>query len=170
MKIPRRPFYPVELPPDIFGLHRPSLLGSACESEADRLNRVATVERGVQDAFTAAVDHLGGEEARQLFRRVIRRPKRGLGKMLAPDRDARLLQEYDAALQNGETTAALARRLRADGRDLGDSAGAIQTQIRKLVKQREKRQRKAAFETRRWRMAMRNEPPSFLSAAAKNEK
>jgi hypothetical protein len=37
-----------------------------------------------RDAFTAAVEHLGQEEARQLFRRVIRRPKRGLGKMLAP--------------------------------------------------------------------------------------
>jgi hypothetical protein len=84
-----------------------------------------------------------------------------LGKMLAPDRDARLLQEYDAALRNGETTAALARRLRAEGRELGDSAGAIQTQIRKLVKGREKRQREAAFEARRWRMAMRNEPPSL---------
>jgi hypothetical protein len=130
---------------------------------------MAAVEKGLRDAFTAAVHHLGEEEARQLFRRVIRRPKRGLGKALAPDRDARLLQEYDAAVQNGETTAALARRLRADGRGLGDSAGAIQTQIRKLVKERKERQRAAAIEARRWRMATRNEPPSLLSEA-KNEK
>ncbi len=170
MKMPGRLFYPpVDLLPDIFGLHCPSLLGSACESEADRLKRVATVENGVRDAFAAAVDHLGDEEARQLFRRMIRRPKRGLGKMLAPDRDARLLREYDAARQKGETTAALARRLRDEGRELGDSEGAIQTQIRKLVKERGKRQRAAAVEARRWRMATRNEPPSLLSAA-KSEK
>ena len=170
MKMPRRPFFPpVELPPDIFGLRRPSLVGMACESEAERLKRVATVEDGVRDAFTAAVWHLGEDEARQLFRRVTRRPKRGLGKTLALDRDARLLQEYDAALQNGETTAALARRLRAEGRELGDSAGAIQTQIRKLVKERDKRQRAAAVKARRWRMATRNEPPSLLSAV-KSEK
>lgn len=119
MKMPGRLFYPpVDLLPDIFGLHRPSLLGSACESEADRLKRVAAVENGVRDAFAAAVDHLGEEEARQLFRRMIRRPKRGLGKMLAPDRDARLLREYDAACQKGETTAALARRLHDEGREL----------------------------------------------------
>jgi hypothetical protein len=170
MKMPIRPFYPpVDQPPDIFDLHRPTFLESACESEADRLKRVATVEKGVGDSFMAAVGHLGEEEARQLFRRVIRRPKRGLGKMLAPDRNARLLQEYDAALQNGETTAALARRLSAEGRELGDTAGAIATQIRKLVRDRGKRQHEAEFESRRWRMATRNEPPSRLSAA-KNEK
>ena len=170
MKMPRRPFFPPLIRcGEIFGLHRPSLLGSACESDADRRNRVATVEKGVRDAFKAAVEHLGEDEARQLFRRTIRKLKRGLGRALAPDRDARLLQEYDAALQNGTTTAALARRLRAESRELGDSEGAIETQIRKLVKDREKRQREAKIEARRWRMATRNEPPSLLSGA-KNEK
>jgi hypothetical protein len=170
MKMPQRPFYPsIHQAPDIFGLHSPSLLGRAFESKADTQNRVAKVEKGVEDAFKAAVKHLGEEEARQLFRRVIRKRKRGLGKTLAPDRDARLLQEYDASIQIGESTAALARRLRPEGRELGDTADAIQTQIRKLVKERKKRQRDAAFETRRWRMATRNEPPSFLSAA-KSEK
>jgi hypothetical protein len=80
-----------------------------------------------------------------------------------------LLQEYDASIQTGESMAALARRLRAGGRELGDTAGAIQTQIRKLVKERKKRQSDAAFEARRCRMAMRNEPPSLFSLA-KSEK
>lgn len=167
MKMPRRPFFPLgEMSRDIFGLRSPSLIGSACEKEADRSTRVTTIEKGVQDAFKAAVQHLGEEGARQLFRRVIRRRKRGLGRAFAPDRDARLLREYDASVLNGETTAALARRLRAKGRELGDTADAIQTQIRKLVKERKKQQRDAAVEARRWRMAVRNEPPSLLSAAS----
>ena len=165
MKMPRRPFYPVALPPDIFGLHNLSLLGQACESEADTKKRIATVEEGVIAAFKAAVRHLGEEEARRLFKRVVRRPKRGLGKVLASDRDARLLKEHAAAAQNGETVAALARRLRAAGPELGNTAGAIQTQIRKLVKARQNRERDAAFEARRWRMATYMETPSLLSAA-----
>src|SRR5260370_21694591 len=97
MKMPRRPFYPVPLPPDIFGLRHLSLLGQAFESEAETRKRIATVEEGVEAAFKAAVEHLGEEEARRLFTRVLRRPKLGQGKMLAPDRDTRLLKEYDAA-------------------------------------------------------------------------
>jgi hypothetical protein len=166
MKMPRRPFYPpVALPPDIFDLHQLSLLGEACESEAEKQRRIATAEKGVVAALKAAVGHLGEEAARRLFARVVRRPKRGLGKMLAPDRDARLLKEYDAAVRNGEPVAALARRLRAGGIELGNTADAIETQIRKLVKARKKREHSAAFEARRWRMAMRNEPPTLLSAA-----
>jgi hypothetical protein len=166
MKMPRRPFYPpVALPLDIFGLHQLSLLGEACESETEKQKRIATVEKGVVAAFKAAVGHLGEEAARRLFARVVRRPKRGQGKILAPDRDARSLKEHDAAIRNGETVAALARRLRADGIELGNTAGAIETQIRKLVKERKKRERAAAFEARRWRMAVRNEPPTLLSAA-----
>jgi hypothetical protein len=90
MKMPRRPFYPaINQLLDIFGLHRPSLLGRALESEEDKQQRVAKVAKGVEDAFNAAVGHLGEEEARQLFRRVNRKPKRGLGKTLAADRDVR---------------------------------------------------------------------------------
>lgn len=162
--MPRRPFYPVALPPDIFGLDQPSLLGQAFESEAETRKRTATVQKGVEDAFKAAVGHLGEEEARLLFARVQRRPKRGQGKMLAPDRDARLLREYDAL--NGETVAALARRLRAAaGIELGNTAEAIATQIRKLREERTKRERAAAREARRWRMATRGEPPGLLSVA-----
>jgi len=65
------------------------------ESEAETWKRVVTVEKGVDAAFKAAIEHLGEEEARRLFARVLRRPKRGQGKMLAPDRDARLLKEYE---------------------------------------------------------------------------
>jgi hypothetical protein len=164
MKMPSRPFYPVELPPDIFGLRPPSILGKACESKAETAQRIATVEKGVMDAFKAAVGHLGENEARLLFARVMRRPKRGPGKLLAPDRDARLLEEYDAAIQKGETVTALARRLRADGITLGNTEGAIATQIRKLVQERKKRKRATAFESRRWRMATRGEI-SLLSVA-----
>jgi hypothetical protein len=95
MKMPRRPFYPVALPPDIFGLGHLGLL--SFETEAETRKRITTVQKGVEDAFKAAVHHLGEEKARRLFARVLRRPKRGQGKLLAPDRDARLLREYDAA-------------------------------------------------------------------------
>jgi hypothetical protein len=78
MKMPQRPFYPpVHLPPDIFGLHHPPLLNF--ENEAETRKRVVAVEQGVIAAFRAAVDHLGEDEARHLFMRVIRRPKRGPG-------------------------------------------------------------------------------------------
>jgi hypothetical protein len=91
MKMPRRPFFlPVSPRPDIFGLRRLTLAHGA-ESAADRQKRVATIEAGVVAAFKAAVGHLGEDEARQLFARVVRRPKRGPGKMLAPDRNYRLL-------------------------------------------------------------------------------
>jgi hypothetical protein len=164
MKMPRRPFYPVTLPPDIFGLLHPGLL--SLESEAERRKRIDTVEEGVEAAFKAAVEHLGEEEARRLFARVLRRPKRGQGKMLAPDRDGRLLKEYDAAAPKGESIAALARCLRASaGMELGNTAGATATQIRKLVKERKQREQAAAFEARRWRMATRGETGLLLSAA-----
>lgn len=159
--MPRRPFYPVELPPDIFGLRHIGLLEH--EDETERQKRVGTVEKGVAAAFKAAIDHLGEEEARRLFARVLRRPKRGQGKMLAPDRDARLLMEFDAAASRGESVAALARRLRAAGIELGNTADAIATQIRKLRNERKQRERAAAREARRWRMAMRGEPPGLLS-------
>jgi hypothetical protein len=162
MKMPRRPFYPVAFPLDIFGLRHPGLLN--LESEAQSRKRIIAVEEGVEAAFKAAIDHLGEEEARQLFAHVLRRRKRGQGKVLAPDRDVRLLKEYDAAGRKGESIAALARRLYAAvGMELGNTPGAIETQIRKLLKERKQRERVAAFEARRWRMAMRGESPGLLS-------
>src|ERR1700747_274350 len=128
MKMPRRPFYPpVALPPDIFGLLHHGTL--SLESKAETRKRIATVEKGVEAAFKAAIEHLGEEEARRLFARVLRRPKRGQGKLLAPDRDARLLKEYDAAAPKGESVAALARRIHAAvGKELGNTPPAIATQ------------------------------------------
>src|ERR1700761_1728928 len=59
MKMPRRPWYPNMQPrPDIFGLHHVTLLGAACETSAEREQRVAKVEVGVKAAFKAAVHHL----------------------------------------------------------------------------------------------------------------
>jgi len=99
---------------------------------------------------------------------VLQRPNRGRGKSLADDRDTLLLKTYDEA--PGESIASIARRLRAQGTHLGNTTAAIATQIRKLVKEREERQRRARVEARRWRMATRNEPPSFLSSAISSRK
>jgi len=167
MKMPTRPFHPpLEPRPDILGLHHLTILGQACESDEQRQQRIAKVEQGVIAAFKAAVSHLGEDQARKLFAKAARRPKRGRGKILAADRDHRLLTAYDeAVVKNGETVAVLSRRLRNEGIELGNTASAIATQIRKLVKERKERARAAAFEARRWRMAMRNEPPTILGAA-----
>jgi hypothetical protein len=165
MRMPRRPFFPGTLKsrPDIFGLHHVTILGQACESDADKQKRRATVEKGILAAFKAAVHHLGEDEARKVFRQVLRRPKRGKGKMHAADRDARLLKEYDAAVQKEESLAALARRLHvSNGQELGNTPGAIETQIRKLVNARKKREYEAKKQARFWRMATRGET-SLLS-------
>jgi hypothetical protein len=160
MKMPHRPFFPgsIELRPDIFGLHHLSLLAQAGESEDTKQKRAATVEAGVLAAFKAVAAHLGEVEARQLFKRILRRPKRGTGKMLAQDRDARLLKEYDAVAQRGESIAALARRLHAaNSLKLGNTPGAIAAQIRKLVSERKTREHEAKKQARFWRMATRGE-------------
>jgi hypothetical protein len=165
MKMPKRPWYPlISDRPDIFGLQHVTLAGAACETDTDRKQRIAKVEAGMTAAFRAAIHHLGEDEARELFNRVMRRPKRGRGKMLAPDRDARPLKAYDTAPE-GDSIAAIARRLRSEGTDLGNTAGAIARQIRILVEEREEEERRARVEARRWRMAMRNEPPTLASGA-----
>ena len=165
MKMPTRPWVPpLKSRPDIFGLSYMTLIHLACEGPFDRAKRLAKVEAGVKEAFKAAVHHLGESDARAVFARVLRLPKRGRGKALAEDRDARLLRAYDDA-PKGESIAAIARRLRAEGTQLGNTAGAIATQIRKLVTARKKRDYRARVDARRWRMAMRNEPPTLLSGA-----
>jgi len=170
MKMPRRPFFPpVNQPPDIFGLHTLTLVGQACETATERAQRVAKVEAGVHAAFRAAISHLGEAEARELFRSALQKPKRGVGKALAPDRDQRLLTAYDER-QSGETIAALARRLHAEvGKELGNTPKAIETQIGQLAKAREKRRRAAAVQKRLWRMAMRHEPPTILGEIARKK-
>jgi hypothetical protein len=162
MKMPRRPFYPGLLPPDIFGLRSPGIL--TLESEIDTRKRVAAVERGVEATFRAAVEHLGELPARQLFAQVLRRSKRGRGKALAPDRDARLIREYDTAVSKSESVASLARRLHNNvGMELGNTPKAVETQIRKLVKERKQRERDAMLQARRWGMATQGEEQGLLS-------
>ena len=164
MKMPLRPWYPPATPQlDIFGLQTPTLLGEACEKAPEKQKRIAKVEEGVADAFRAAVRHLGEEEARDLFKRVMRRSKRGRGKTLAAHREWRLLQEYDAR-PKGESVAALAKRLRAEGMELGATQDAIEFAVREAVKSRKQRQHAAAVDARRWRMATRGEK-SFLTIA-----
>jgi hypothetical protein len=70
-----------------------------------------------------------------------------------------LLKAHDEGIQRGDSVAKIAKQLRADGIELGNTAEAIAAQIRK------KRERAAAREARRWRMAKRNEPPTLISAA-----
>jgi hypothetical protein len=82
MKMPERPWYPlISDRPDIFGLQHITLAGAACETDTNRKQRIAKVEAGVTAAFRAAIHHLGEDEARELFNRVMRRPKRGRGKV-----------------------------------------------------------------------------------------
>lgn len=162
MKMPRRPWYPPAKPqPDIFGLHHMTLIHLACETPAERAQREMKVEAGVTATFKAAIRHLGEDEARVLFAKVLRRPKRGPGKALAPDRDIRLLRAYEEAAES-ESIAAIARRLRKEGCQLGHTEGAIAAQIRKLVAARKERDYRARVDARRWRMALRNEPPTLL--------
>ena len=170
MKMPRRPWYPpMEARPDIFGLYHLTILGAACETPTDRAKRVGRVEDGVRAAFKAAIHHLGEEAARELFASVLRRGKRGRGRALAADRDERLLRAYDEKGED-ETVAAISRRLWARGTELGNTAEAIARQIHVLVDARKKRDHRARVETRRWRMALRNEPPTLLSGAVSSEK
>lgn len=92
---------------------------------------------------------------------------------LAPDRGTRLLQTYDSALE-GKSINSIARRLRSQGTELGNTVGAIAKQIRRLVEEREKRAYRARAEARRWRMAMLHEPPTLpeqaVNAARPREK
>lgn len=164
MKMPGRRSFPGMLKPrpDIFGLHHLTILGAACETEADRKKRTATVEAGVLAAFKAAMMHLGEDEARDLFQRVLRRPRRGNSKTVDPNRDAILIKAHETAVENGENVAALARRLHAmHGVRLGNSPQAIETQIRKLVREQDKRDHEAKKKARYWRMATRGEPKTL---------
>jgi hypothetical protein len=166
MKMPTRPWYPPMQPQtDIFGLAHITLLGAAFETPQQRRQRVSKVELGVKKAFNSAVRHLGEDAARELFIKMTRLPKRGRGKALAPDRDARILCAYDSA-PKGESINAIARRLRSEGTELGNTVGAIAKQIRKLVEERRVQEHRSRVETRRWRMAMRNEPPTLRCAPA----
>jgi hypothetical protein len=165
MKMPSRPFFPgtMEPRPDIFGLHHMTIMGEACESKEEKQKRIATVEKGVLAAFKAAVAHLGEDQARQLFKRIPRRTKRGRGKTHINDRDIQLLRELDAS-PKGESITALAKRLHTTyPGQLGYSPEAIATQIRKLIKARKNSERATKVQSRYWRMATRNEKKSFLS-------
>lgn len=145
-------------------MHHVTIIGAACESDVERAQRFAKVVTGVTAAFKAAVHHVGEERARQLFQKVLRRPKRGPGRALAIDRDRRLLAAYDEAVKTDETIASISRQLSKQyGVKLGNTPAAIEAHIRRLVKARKQRERAAAFEARRWRMATRNEPPTIAS-------
>jgi hypothetical protein len=83
MKMPVRRYFPMDLPPDMFGLHSLTLLGEACLTDAERRERVTKIEARVTETFEAAVRQLGEDEARKLFRRASCKRKRGAAKVLA---------------------------------------------------------------------------------------
>lgn len=165
MKMPSHPIFPSINPQaDIFGLPYLTVLEEACESEKERQRRIDTIERIVGETFKAAVTQLGENDARDTFRRVLRRPKRGLGTALDQNRDVVLLAAHAEAKAGGIKTTELARRLfKTHGKTLGNTAKAIETQIRKVVKEQRKRDQLAARCHRYQRMATRNIPPSLLS-------
>jgi hypothetical protein len=170
MKMPRhRPWFPpIRSRPDIFGLRHVTLAEGVCDDEELR-RRFAKVEAGVKAAFAAAVNHLGEDAARELFNRVLRRPKRGRGKAHARDRDHRLLKAYDAG-SGRESVASIARRLHKEDKTLGSTPGAVATQMRQLIAEREEREHRARVQARFWRMATRNEPPTLAAGGGLREK
>jgi hypothetical protein len=89
MRMPGRRFFPflTKLPPDIFGLERLTLLSEACLTDDERQARRMTIRDHLEKAFKDAYRQLGEEAARALFVEVMRKPKRGAMRTLAPDRD-----------------------------------------------------------------------------------
>jgi hypothetical protein len=138
-----------------FGLPDYDMIG---EPEEQMQARIAITRKLAVEFFAAVCVQLGGKEARSLFAKLARSPKkRGQGKTHGLDRDSILLTAYDAEYRAGKTKFVyrLAKRLFAEhGRKLGDNAPAVEVQMRRLVKQREKQRKRGgeSFEERRLRM------------------
>jgi hypothetical protein len=141
---------------DRFGLPvlPPALLG---ESPQERRARIATVERLATDLFKAAVTHLGRPEARRLFAEVAKAPWKK-GKQPNHDRNDQILEMYDNAAREQPDRIKSIPRLLAKQLHPNNprSVPATEKQIRRLVKDRSRRQK--AMET-----AYRRFPRSLLS-------
>jgi hypothetical protein len=120
--------------------------------------------------FNEATARLGEDEARDLFAKAAPGRKRGQQRgatrgKLFPDRDRRLLSEYDgmvAAVSGDNERRAIPRllsvKLYATGeRGYGHSAAAIQKQIWRLLDERKRRQAEAAREAEKLRVAFRQQ-------------
>jgi len=112
----------------------------------------ASLPRFVEHLFLVAMCLIGDDEARALFRKVAKkkykkkRGMRGKGKEIDPRRDKILLMTYDNALKtclpgdHQNLVGDVSRKLHeASATRLGDNAGAIATQLRRLLKRRELR-------------------------------
>ena len=148
---------------DRFGLAvwPPSLLA---ESTEERRARIASLERLATDLFETAVTHLGRPEARRLFAEVVKAPwKRG--KQPNRDRNHQLLEMYDNAVREAPDSIPsiprlLAKRLHPKN---PQSHPATEKQIRRLVKDRSRRQK--AMEA-----AYQRFPRSLLDQANSSDK
>jgi hypothetical protein len=114
--------------------------------------RAAAVKWIARNVFTAAVSHLGEEEARRIFESTTRPPRsqkvRGAHD---PDDDQDLLKQYDAEIAKAPERAKAAPRELAERRikkDLPFRKEAVDTlakRIRRLRDRREREQRRARF-------------------------
>jgi transketolase len=126
---------------DRFGLAivPPTLLA---ESGNERRARIATVERLATDMFETAVTHLGRLEARRLFAEVAKAPWKK-GKQPNRSRNDELLDMYDNAVREAPDRIRSIPRLLAKEMNPKNprSAPATEKQIRRLVKDRSRRQK-----------------------------
>jgi hypothetical protein len=143
---------------DRFGLAvwPPSLLA---ESVEERCARIGTIERLASDLFKTAVTHLGRPEARRLFAEAAKAPWKK-GKQPNRDRNDRLLEMFDNAVREGPARIKSIPRLLAEQLcpDNPRSVPATEKQIRRLVRDRNRRQK--AMEA-----AYRRFPRSLLDQA-----
>jgi len=126
---------------DRFGLAiiPPTLLG---ESPEERRARIDTIERLVIDLFQTAVTHLGRREARRLFEETVKAPWKK-GKQPHHDRNRQLLEKYDSAVRKAPNNIKSIPRMVAKQMHPNNpqSAPATERQIRRLVKDRSRRQK-----------------------------
>jgi hypothetical protein len=126
---------------DRFGLAiiPPTLLG---ESPEERSARIDTIERLVVDLFQTAVTHLGRREARSLFEDTVKAPWKK-GKQPDHERNRKLLEKYDSAVREAPNNAKSIPRMVAVQLHLNNpqSAPATEKRIRRLVKERIRRQK-----------------------------
>jgi hypothetical protein len=164
-----RPRSPVPMPPpppndprwhahDRFGLAiiPPTLLG---ENVEERRAGIATVVRLATDLFATAVTHLGRPEARRLFADVAKAPWKK-GKQPDRSRNDRLLEMYDNAVREAPDRVRSIPRLLAQQEhpDNPGSVAATEKRIRRLVKDRSRREKAMEEVYRRF-------PRTFLNSS-----
>ena len=132
---------------DRFGLPIFSLV---FETEEQTRLRVAAIEKLVEDVFETVVRHLGKTQAKTLFEDCARRKRGNQGGSKSPDQDRLLLEEYDAA-QRTSTPASKSQIAREFyKRHRGQSVGAIERKLGRLLKARAAREAAASAEHRKF--------------------